>query len=252
MWCTIILRSGLITGLYHVCWLENLLTSRLIFWVYFMWVWVSACVSVCVCISSYPGLYQCDGWSEGSLQLVIVMKVHPQCVCVCLCMKGGLTGLDYPLQSCPPAWKLTRQHTHFDHHLGNDKCGPQCSPQLQGSSLHRDPLSPFLTWKSEKRGHNGAVSREKDVRRWWPGPWDHDWSMLGVSLWVEWKCPNLLLWIWWTVTTPHDRCFIILMITSRKLGGNAAKLEKKLQISWKSFYTWGRWKTAISIKGKCQ
>lgn len=243
MWCTIILRSGLITGLHHVCWLENLLTSRLIFWVYFMWVWVSACVYIF--LSRTVPVW----WMEWRISPAgdCIEGSPPVCVCVCLCMKGGLTGLDYPLQSCAPAWKLTRQHTHFDQHLGNDKCGPQCSPQLQGSSLHRDPLSPFLTGKSEKRGHNGAVSREKDVRRWWPGPWDHGWSMLGVSLWVEWKCPNLPLWIWWTVTTPHDRCFIILMITSRKLGGNAAKLEKKLQISWKSFFTWGRWKTAISI-----
>lgn len=74
-------------------------------------VWNENLWCLCMCGSFYPGLHWCDGWSEASLQLVIVMKLC-ESVCVCVCMKGGLTGLDYPLQSCPPVWKLTHAPTH--------------------------------------------------------------------------------------------------------------------------------------------
>lgn len=136
-------------------------------------------------------------------------------VCVCV-HEGGADRTRLSFTKLSSRMKTdTRTNTHSDHRLRDDECGTQCSPQLQGSNLHGDPVSPFLTGKSENRGHSGAVRRDKDGWcRWWPGPRDQAgwcWEFLCESNGSVLTCycgSRELL------PAPHDRCFIILMITS--------------------------------------
>ena len=108
------------------------------------------CVCVCVCVG--VGEWMCIVWKESlwcvtvcacilrtQTALVWWMKrgvspagdrneaLPPECVCVCVCMcvcvRGELTGLDYPLQSCPLVWKadstMRNTHTHTHTHSQN-------------------------------------------------------------------------------------------------------------------------------------
>lgn len=148
LWCTIILRSGVITVLYHFRWLENIsdpLTPELGVCARGGGVYVYECMCVGVCLC------------EASLQVVV-----------------GVGGPDYPLQSCPSVWKGTHAPTHTLWPLPlRWWMWGSCSPQPQGANLYGDPDSPFSPGKRGDWSRDRAVSRDKDGRgRWRSGPRD--------------------------------------------------------------------------------
>lgn len=179
---------------------------------------------MCVCVPSYPRLQRCDGWSEASLQLVFIMKIYPVCVHVheerADRTSLSFTKLSSSMKGCT--------HTFFDHRLGNDECGTRRSFQLQGSNLEtpRPSFPPFLTAKRCRMEHY-VETEVGDVHRWWPDPRDQAGWCRWPFLWVDWMSRDLPLWTMWTVATPNDRCFIILMINLEK------SLLWKLPLVWR-------------------
>lgn len=132
---------------------------------------------------------------------------------LCSSMKGWV--------SCREHWN---RHTHMWKHslttaLEMINVGLSVALSSRESTWrHRDPVFTFLTGESGSWGYNGAVSRDKDgwCAQMVARPPGIRLMLLWVSLWANGKCPDLPLWILWSVATPNDRWFIILVINLDK------------------------------------
>ena len=86
----------------------------------------SVCPHACACVPAYPRPCECDGWSEISLQLVVLMKPTPWAtarVCVCVCSGEVRSWLAFTQLSSSietlvlGSLERTHTHTHMHTHI---------------------------------------------------------------------------------------------------------------------------------------